>query len=117
MSSSILKVNRQQIADFVDAIFRYADDDTFVNLRAVEDKKRSEAAVFGKWKSPQINGSGLEPIIEAAAELADDCAKAPVATVFCPPVCAFRKPGDAAEETVANGLEIMVECDTWPNRM
>jgi hypothetical protein len=103
-------VDREQLGRFVDALFRYADDDTVVSLRAFRDDADGTWAP-SEWPSVRVNGIGLEPIVAAAGDFAERCAGAPVPVVFAPPITTFRTEGSAAERDVANGLVLSVECD------
>ena len=106
-------VARDQIEAFVNALFRYADEGGFVQMRAFRDDIdgvwRPE-----RWRAEAINGSGLGHIVDAAAELASECAAAPEPVVFAGPVATFKIADRAAEKDLKNGLVLMVECDAAP---
>src|SRR3954449_4999289 len=45
-SRQILEPDRDQAQTFLDALFRYADEGTFVSLRAFDDRRENEKAAF-----------------------------------------------------------------------
>jgi hypothetical protein len=108
-----LTVARDQIETFVNALFRYADEGSFVQMRAFRDDIdgvwRPE-----RWRAEAINGSGLRHIVDAAADLASECAAAPEPVVFAGPVATFKIADRAAEKDLRNGLVLTVECDEAP---
>jgi hypothetical protein len=97
------------LAEFIDALFRYADEGTFVSLRAFYDDRDG---VFGI--RPACLSGGLEPLLAAAGRFAMDCASAPARVVFAPPVATFDNEKRADEASLANGLALSVECDRAP---
>lgn len=111
---SDLVVDRDMIAGFVDALYRYADDGTYFQLRAFVD--RSDGGSWGNWPVVKVNGGGLSELIETAAHFAQRCANAAEPVVFCPPIVALKNAITAAEKDVANGLALSVECDQAPSK-
>jgi hypothetical protein len=102
--------DREELARFVDALFRYADEGSFIQLKAFRDD------IDGVWNSHQwpavkIDSGGLELVIEAAHAFAGRCAAAPEKVVFAAPVATFKTACGAAEKDIANGLALSVECD------
>jgi hypothetical protein len=71
---SNLDVDRDDLRRFVDMLFRYADDDTYVSLRAFVDGAGTWRGANG-WPVVKINGE-INPIAEAAAGFAAECANA-----------------------------------------
>jgi Primase C terminal 2 (PriCT-2) len=108
MSAAQLAADRQQITRFVDALFRYADQGTFISLRAFDQFRRD--------RPPEVilpvkfNGDP-EVLISYATRCADECARAAHPVVFAPPVCTFSNPDRARSCDVANGLCLSVELD------
>jgi hypothetical protein len=103
--------DRAQIERFVNALFAHAGEGGYVSLRAFYDDKKS--GVFD-IRPVLLNGGGLGPVIDAAADLAKDALWPSRAIVVCPPIASFR--GNKADE--ANLLEayaLSVECDSAPN--
>jgi hypothetical protein len=105
--------DREALGRFIDALFRYADEGGYVHLRAFRDD------IDGTWRpdlwrSIELNGAGTNPVIEAAAVLAEACAAAPQLVVFAAPIATFATAGGAGEKGLANGLALMVECDRQP---
>lgn len=102
------------LATFLDALFRYADEGTYVSWRAFRDDTKDAPPVF--IESSQI-GDGpeqLAPIADLAAAYASRAAQFPQPAVFCPPIATFNDPKRAREVDLANGLALSVECDTHP---
>lgn len=104
-----LTADEDQIRRFADALFRYADEGTFVSLRAFCDNKN---AVFHIQRQ-QIGRDNIALILSAAT-LATRCANAAEPVVFCPPIATFTGPDKATEKDLANGLALSVECDQSP---
>jgi hypothetical protein len=105
--------DREALIRFFDALFRYADEDSYVQLRAFRDD------IDGTWRpdlwrSIKLNGAGTNPVIQAAAVLAEACAAAPERVVFAAPIATFATADRAGEKDLANGLALMVECDRQP---
>ncbi|MCR9148231.1 MAG: YfjI family protein [Rhodobacteraceae bacterium] len=107
-----VKTDQEQIQTFTDALFRYASEGTFVSLRAFDDKERGKPAF--EVQAVQINGSGLSPVIDNAAKMADRCANAAQSIVFCPPVVTFKNADNAKADNVAEGVALSVDCDATP---
>lgn len=98
-----------QIRRFAEALFRYADEETFVSLRAFHDNRN---AVF-HIQQQQIARDNTALIL-AASDLATKSANASEPVVFCPPIATFSNPRSATEKDLANGLALSVECDQAP---
>src|SRR5512141_763757 len=96
-----LDADAEQIRRFADALFRYADEGTFVSLRAFYDNKN---AVF-RIRSARV-ARDLSSVIRAAIDLATLCANAGEPVVFCPPIATFSDPQSATENDLANGLAL-----------
>jgi putative DNA primase/helicase len=107
-----LKADRKQLSFFVKTLFKYADEGTFVSIRAFHGQSRPWRS--REWPSIKLNGADFAPLVDTAITFADRCANAKERPVFCPPVSTFRKPGNAKSENLANGLVLMVECDNAP---
>ena len=107
-----LAADTDQIASFVDALFRHANEGGFVSLRAFDDKEKGQPPFA--IRAVQINGTGLAPIIERASDMANRCANAAQSVVFCPPVATFLTDENAKAENVAGGVALSVECDAAP---
>src|SRR5262245_18524404 len=102
--------DRDAVAAFVNCLFRYAREDTFLNLRAFHDTKDGAPPLF------------VEPVriaapnfIERVCERIHEAAAHPQPHVFCPPVCSFTEPNGAAAENLAEGVALSVECDSNPS--
>jgi predicted P-loop ATPase len=104
-----LEADRAELARFVDATFKYADDGTDAVLRTFAEGSNE---VLGTVRVP-LNGAGLDPVIEHAAHQATKAANAARPAVFAPPVATFI--GDRTRERdLGNGLVLTVEADQAP---
>src|SRR5262245_15640797 len=101
--------DRDAVATFVDCLFRYADEKTYINLRAFHDLKDGAPPLF--VEPVQI---GAADFIERVCERIREAAAHPQPHVFCPPVCSFAEPHGAATENLAEGVALSVECDSNP---
>jgi hypothetical protein len=101
--------DREDIAAFVEALFAYADESTYVSIRIFRqfDDGRIPPIINGV----QIDGAGLGPLIDSAVTAARSAANANDPMVFCPPVATFTSESKATEEALACGLAISVELD------
>lgn len=102
-----LAVDREEIARFVSAIFRYADEGTWASLRVFDEHRKDVAPVI---EPVRINGDASR-FIEAAAKMADMAARRPRPSVFAPPVATFTNPDKAREQDIACSLAACVELD------
>lgn len=107
----MIAVDRSDMARFVEALFRYCDDEGYVSLRAFDSGNK----VWGEWPAPQI-ANGRDNVINAAIELAEAAAKTGENIVFCPPVATFKSAGSAAEKDIFNGPALSIDCDEAPTR-
>ncbi len=97
------------IAQFVDDLFRYADSDTFVSLRAFDQNRRDVPPVL--IRAMRLNGAGHASLVAAATKAAGDAANRAAPAVFAPPICTFTNPDHARTIDLANGLTLSVEVD------
>jgi putative DNA primase/helicase len=97
------------ISAFVHALFRHADDGSFVSLRAFNQFNDGIPPPYNV--GVQINGQDLGPIIAAAVAGARYAANHSDALVFAPPIATFRTARGAAEADLINGVCISVEID------
>ena len=104
-----LEADRAELARFVDATFRYADDGTEAVLRTFVEGSNE---VLGSVRVP-LNGVGLDPIVDHATHQATKAANAVRPAVFAPPVATFlgRR---TRERDLGNGLVLSVEADQAP---
>lgn len=106
-----LQADQEQIRRFVSALFRYADEGSYVSLRSFYD---DESQVFGI----QAHRLAEDPdsLVTAATACATRAARADRPVVFAPPVATFSNPRKASESDLQNGLAISVECDDQPGQ-
>lgn len=103
------EADREQIDSFVQALFRHADQETFVSLRAFYHERGKPPA---KIQAVKLDGNGsLDRLAEIAATVAGSVARYPEATVFAPPLGTFADAKSATEKVLANGLALSIECD------
>lgn len=108
--SSHLTPDADQLGRFVRGVFLHADSGGYVSLRAFPDTRDGPPCAI---RAVQINGS-LDPLIEAAVDLATFAATAAEPIVFCPPVSTFTNGNSASEDALKEGLTLSVECDAHP---
>ena len=104
-----LEADRAELARFVDATFRYADDGTHAVLRTFAEGSNE---VLASVRVP-LNGTGLDPLVDHAAHQATKAANAARPAVFAPPVATFVG-SRARERDLGNGLVLTVEADHAP---
>jgi hypothetical protein len=106
----LLEPDRNQIEQFVDALFRYRGDDGFISFRSFyyDNKPLPIEAV-------PVN-SGFKYLCDVAEDHARRAANAIKPAVFCPPIAVFNNKEHAAEQDLLAGLALSVECDQHPIR-
>src|SRR5262249_7713352 len=109
VSTQFPQADRDAVAAFVDCLFRYADEKTYISLRAFHDLKDGAPPLF--VEPVQI---GAADFIERVCERTREGAAHADPHVFCPPVCVFAEPNGAATENLAEGVALSVECDSDP---
>ena len=102
-----LEPDREQLESFINALFRYADEDGFVSVRAfLHERNKPPPYIHGV----RINGAGLAPIVGAAVAGARNSAAG--GWVFAPPVATFADGERATEDVLENGLALTVDLDS-----
>jgi P4 family phage/plasmid primase-like protien len=108
-------VDRAELARFVEVLFRNAGEGGTVSLRAFFDdeaaKKRDDKPFA--IRAVRLNGSGLEPVIDAAVVLAKEALGSKRPVVVAPPIATFNG-GRARERDLLEGLALSVELDERP---
>ena len=97
-----------EIGRFVSALFAYADEGSFISLRAFDQVDRGKPPLL--IEGVKINGD-MGGIIAAATRAADRADHAADPAVFAPPVCTFDNPNTARSGDVACGVALSVEMD------
>lgn len=100
--------NVEDIKTFVSSLFRYADEDSFISLRAFDQTERGRPPIL--IEGVRV-GEGSEQIVAKAARASVRAANGSRPGVFAPPVATFMSADSAAEANVANGVAISVEID------
>jgi hypothetical protein len=103
------RADRTELARFVDATFRYADDGTAAILRTFAE---GSSEVLDSVRV-RLDGAGLDTLVGHAAQQATKAANASRAAVFAPPVATFVGTR-ARERDLGNGLVLTVEADFAP---
>ena len=105
----MLEPDRDQIEQFVNAIFRHAGSQGFVAVRSFLE---------GNDKPFRLSGTaltgGLRFLIDVAEDDARRAAQHPRPVVFCPPLAIFSNKDRARKQDIAEGLALSVECDEHP---
>ena len=104
-----LEADRAELAAFIDATFRYADEGTHAVLRTFAE---GSDEVLGTVRVP-LNGAGLDPLVDNATRQATRAANARRAAVFAPPISTFLGTR-TREQDLGNGLVLSVEADHAP---
>ena len=110
----MLNAHRPEVAQFVSALFRYADPGTYVSLRAFDQFDRGKAAIL--IQGMQV-GNDLTSIIDGAHAAAQKVANLDFAAVFAPPVATFKDAQRARDIDLANGVAISVDLDEGDARI
>ena len=105
---SALDADRTEIARFVNAMFKHADEGTYASLRTFTHNAGDPPVDI---TGVEINGTGLAPLVQIAFGKASRAARHPEPVVFAPPVCTLTNAKHAREEDLANGLALSVEID------
>lgn len=109
MTHGALSIDREQIASFVDTLFRYADEQTFASLRGFDQNRRNIGAFL--IRGVKLNGSPRTDLIKQAIEAANICANHVDPVVFAPPIATFTNPERARLSDLANGLALSIDID------
>ncbi len=99
---------KPDIKTFVNAMFRYADTESFISLRAFPQHDRGKPPSF---IVPVPLSEGMDNLIDLAANGALRAATETPVAVFSPPVCTFKSAHPASMENLADGVAISVDID------
>ena len=105
-----LTADRAVLAQFVEALFRYADTGTVVSLRTFTHRRGDKPVEIRAVRL----GDDVRGLVAQAVGAANRAARHPQATVFAPPVATFATGGKAREADLANGLAVSIELDARP---
>lgn len=106
---STLTPDCKAIASFCAAMFKHAQPNGFVSLRAFRDDGKSDKAIFIEPISV-----GHHDFVNVAIIRAGQAAAWHHPAVFCPPVMTFKSAENAKTENILEGVVISVECDRHP---
>jgi Protein of unknown function (DUF3987)/Primase C terminal 2 (PriCT-2) len=101
--------DREGLASFCHAMFKHAQPNGVVSLRAFKDNGADSHAIF----VDPVN-VGHPDFIEIVFERARQAAFWHEPAVFCPPVMTFRDGKNAKTENILEGVALSVECDCTP---
>lgn len=103
-----MKPDRDELARFINALFRYAEEGTFVSLRAFHENRRDVPPL--KIEAVKVNGDASK-LIDRAEAIALLAAGNEEPAVFAPPVAVFLNPRKAGEADLAAALAASTELD------
>ena len=107
-----LEVRPEEIAQYCKTVFRNVSlDRVVVSVRAFYEGADNRPFEI---KPVLMAGTGLQPAIDIAVQVAQRAADAPGATVFCLPPATFKDDASAKEDNVAEAPVLCVECDSHP---
>jgi len=101
-------VGLDDLNQFVDALFRYADPDSYISLRAFDQVDRTQPPIL--IEAVRVE-EGMQAIVSKAARASTRAANQMRPGVFAPPIATFRTAKSAAASDVLNGVAISVEID------
>ena len=106
-----LDADVDQLRIFLSAMFRYADEGTYISFRGFDQKDRGRPPIVLRAHPVPSSGdfSGLAVV---AAKAADTTCE--MGGVFAPPVATFLEASRARHQDTANGVAISVELDEAP---
>lgn len=104
MPESTLVADRDQIAQFVDALFIHSYDG-FVSLRGFDADNKPA----GHWRAVPVHE--VDQIINSATKIATQLANWKTTAVFCPPVATFKTERGAGESDLCEGVALSVDID------
>jgi hypothetical protein len=99
----------EKLQRFCAALFKHANPEGIVSLRAFLENAKDEKALFIEPIS-----IGNPQFLEVVAERAKQAATWEVPAVFCPPVTTFKTTKNAKAENLLEGVALVVECDQSP---
>src|SRR3954452_2528289 len=104
------------MAQFVKAVFGYANDGHTISLRLFEQGKRGAEPV--RTEFVRIEGDDLKPLVEAAMRQAKHAAQHPTPLVLASPIAGFNNPHEpwrARAQDLGEGYALSVDCDQYPD--
>lgn len=107
-----LTIDREQISDFITALFCNVTKPGYVQLRCFKDD--ADGTALTPWPAVLIDPDADEPFTELedqAARMAQRAAGAPRPVVFAPPVVLLDNKTNAAESNVSEGVALSVDLD------
>jgi hypothetical protein len=102
------EVDRTQIEQFFNLLFRYADEGSYLALRIFDQFDRTKPALH--TEGIRLNGDA-DAIITAACRVATRAATLSEPAIFAPPLATFACALRARTEDLCNGLTLSTELD------
>lgn len=102
-----LKANAEQLSQFIAFLFPYADPDSYVSLRAFDQKDRGKPAL----EIDAVRCRDSRKLLDSACRIAEISANSLEPAVFAPPVATFTNAQRARHVDLANGVALSVEID------
>ena len=106
----MLEPDRDQIEQFVDAVFRHVGTKGFVSLRSFFEGDDTKPA---RISGTSLAG-GLRYLMDAAEDDARRACQHPLPIVFCPPLAVFGNKDRARQQDLTLGPVLSVEIDEHP---
>jgi RecA-family ATPase len=110
---AILEPDRNQIEQFVDALFRHRGNEGYVSIRSFFDDEISSKPF--RIEAVPVT-AGFKYLVDVAEDHARRAANEPKRIVFCPPLAVFSNKDHAAEKDLLAGLALSIECDQEPEQ-
>jgi hypothetical protein len=109
----LLEPDRNQIEQFVDAMFRHCGKKGYVSFRSFFDDEISSKPF--RIEAVPVK-AGFKYLCDVAEDHARRAANEPKRIVFCPPIAVFNNKDHAAERDLLAGLVLSVELDKNPQQ-
>lgn len=103
----VLRANAEQMSQFVAFLFPYADPESYISLRAFDQKDRGKPPL--SLEAVQLKDS--KKLLSSACRIAEISANSVFPAVFAPPVATFSNAQKARHVDIANGVALSVEID------
>ena len=106
--AKLLEPDRNQIEQFVDAMFRHRGKKGYVSFRSFFDDEISSRPF--RIEAVPVK-AGFKYLCDVAEDHARRAANEPKRIVFCPPLAVFSNKDHAAEKDLLAGLVLSIEAD------
>ena len=103
-----VEADREQISQFVDSVFRYTEEGSWVSLRIFDQFDHTMPPLH--IEGVRLTGDGAA-LVDAAIRVATRGANMTEPAVFAPPIATFENATHARSVDIFNGLTISVDID------